>query len=77
MGYVPKIYTTRDMRYFELPYVTAEGGSRLRETLRFAQRRSQQPHFTFMDWDDHLNRGCNDCIMLRIMFCSTVDKFRY
>ena len=40
MDYVPKINTKEDMRCVELPYVTAEGGSRLRETLRFAQRRS-------------------------------------
>ena len=33
MDYVPKINTKRDMRCCELPYVTAEGGSRLRATL--------------------------------------------
>ena len=43
MDYVPKNNTKRDMRCLELPYVTAEGGSRLRATLRFAQRRSQKP----------------------------------
>ena len=41
MDYVSKINTERDMRCLELPYVAAEGGSRLRATLRFAQRRSQ------------------------------------
>ena len=42
MDYVPKINTKRDMRCCELPYVTAEGGSRLQATLRTVQRRSQQ-----------------------------------
>ena len=37
---MPKINSKRDMRCLELPYVNA-GGSRLRVTLRFAQRRSQ------------------------------------
>ena len=46
MDYVPKINTKRDMRCLELPYVTTEGGSRLRATLRFAQRHSQQVLFT-------------------------------
>ena len=42
MGYLPKINTKRDLRCLELTtYVTAEGGSRLRATLRFAQRRSE------------------------------------
>ena len=41
VDYVHKINSKRDMRCCDLPYVTAEGGSQLRETLRFAQRRSQ------------------------------------
>ena len=41
MDYVPKINTKRDMRCCGLLYVTSEGGSRLRATIRFAQRRLQ------------------------------------
>ena len=41
MDYVPKMITKRDMRCYDLPYVPAEGGSRLRATIRFAHRRSQ------------------------------------
>ena len=41
LNYVLKFNTKRDVRCCELPYVTVEGGSRLRAMLRFAQRRSQ------------------------------------
>ena len=44
MDCVHKINTMRDMRCLELPYVTTEGGSRLRAKHRIAQRRSQQPN---------------------------------